>query len=64
MQAWRSKAWPAGTYSIASFVLSRKAGGRTQLAFTHVGVPAFDFKDISQGWRTFYWNPIKAYLKK
>jgi activator of HSP90 ATPase len=64
VQAWRSKAWPAGTFSIASFAFSRQAGGKTKLAFTHVGVPAFDFKDINQGWRTFYWNPIKAYLKK
>ncbi len=64
VQAWRSKTWPAGTYSIASFAFSRKAGGRTKLVFTHVGVPAFDFKDVNKGWRTFYWNPIKAYLKK
>jgi activator of HSP90 ATPase len=64
VQAWRSKAWPAGAYSIASFAFSRKAGGRTKLAFTHVGVPAFDFKDINQGWPTYYWDPIKAYLKK
>jgi activator of HSP90 ATPase len=64
VQAWRGKRWPAGAYSIASFNLSRKAGGKTTLAFTHIGVPASSFKDIDKGWRTFYWEPIKAYLKK
>jgi activator of HSP90 ATPase len=64
IQAWRSKHWPAGIYSIASFVLSRKAGGRTKISFTQVGVPAANFKDISEGWRKYYWKPLKAYLEK
>jgi uncharacterized protein YndB with AHSA1/START domain len=64
VQAWRSKTWPAGTYSVVSFAFSRKAGGKTKLVLTHVGVPASDFKGVSKGWPTFYWKPIKAYLEK
>jgi hypothetical protein len=29
-----------------------------------VGVPASRFKDINEGWKTFYWKPLKAYLEK
>jgi len=64
VQAWRSQTWPEGAYSIVTFALSRKKGGRTSLAFTQVGVPASDFRDISKGWRTFYWTPLKAYLER
>ena len=64
VQAWRSSHWPAGTHSLVTFALSAKAGGRTRISFTHVGVPASNLKDISEGWRTYYWKPLKAYLEK
>jgi uncharacterized protein YndB with AHSA1/START domain len=64
VQAWRGKGWPAGVFSIVTFALARSAGGRTRLTLTHVGVPASSYKGIKQGWRTFYWAPLKAYLAK
>jgi uncharacterized protein YndB with AHSA1/START domain len=64
VQAWRAKSWKAGVYSVATFTFARKAGGRTRLSLTHVGVPPSDFKDVSKGWPTFYWKPLKAYLEK
>jgi len=63
VQAWRSQTWPEGMFSIVTFALKRSKGGRTRLSFTQVGVPVSDFKDISKGWRTYYWKPLKAYLK-
>jgi len=63
VQAWRAKGWPAGVYSVASFVLSGRAGGKTRITFTHVGVPPRSFKGINEGWRTYYWRPLKAYLE-
>ena len=64
VQAWRSKNWPAGTYSIVTFALSRMAGGRTRLSFTQLGVPASDVKEKTAGWHKAYWKPLKAYLEK
>ena len=64
VQAWRGKNWPAGTFSVATFALARAAGGRTRIAFTHVGVPASKVKDINMGWKKFYWKPLKAHLEK
>ncbi|MCI4372284.1 MAG: SRPBCC domain-containing protein [Thermoplasmata archaeon] len=60
--AWRSSGWPAGHYSIAQFVLTKVAGG-TRLEFSQFGIPASDFASISDGWRQYYWAPLKEYLE-
>ena len=62
VQAWRSRNWPKGTYSIVAFKLSKAAGGRTTLRFSQVGVPTNDYRDKNKGWRTHYWEPLKRYL--
>jgi uncharacterized protein YndB with AHSA1/START domain len=64
VQAWRSNGWPKGTFSIATFALSKAKGGKTKLAFTQVGVPASSLKGIGKGWQIYYWKPLKAYLEK
>lgn len=61
--AWRSSGWPEGSYSIAQFNLKKVKGG-TQIEFLQYGIPSSDFKDISEGWRQYYWAPIKAYFQK
>jgi len=63
VQAWRSRDWPKGTYSIVTFKLAKLAGGKTKLMFTQTGVPANDFKAKNEGWRTHYWEPLKRYLE-
>jgi len=47
-----------------TFALAKKSGGRTQLCFTQVGVPANDYADKNKGWRTHYWQPLKKFLEK
>ena len=64
VQAWRSRDWPAGTFSVVTFALSRGPRGGTRLSFTQTGVPASDCRDKGEGWRTHYWKPHKAYLEK
>jgi uncharacterized protein YndB with AHSA1/START domain len=63
VQAWRSRDWPKGYFSIVTFALARSAGGRTRLSFTHLGVPAGDYKAKNAGWRSHYWKPLKTYLE-
>jgi activator of HSP90 ATPase len=62
VQVWRARDWPAGTFSLVTFALARASGGRTKLTFTHVGVPASDYKSKCEGWRTFYWERMRKYL--
>ena len=64
VQAWRSRGWPPGHYSIVTFQLAKRPGGRTQLRFTQAGVPANDYAAKNQGWRTHYWQPLKKFLEK
>jgi len=64
VQAWRSQGWTDGHYTIVTFALSKKSGGRTQLRFTQVGVPVNDYAKKNQGWRERYWQPLKKFLEK
>jgi uncharacterized protein YndB with AHSA1/START domain len=64
VQAWRSQGWPHAHYSIVTFALSKKSGGKTELHFTQIGVPADDYADKNKGWRTHYWEPLKKFLEK
>jgi uncharacterized protein YndB with AHSA1/START domain len=63
VQAWRSRDWPKGHYSVVTFALARSAGGRTKLSFTHLGLPDGDFKAKNAGWRSHYWKPLMAFLE-
>lgn len=64
IQAWRGRDWPDGHYSIVTFALAGKPGGKTELRFTQIGVPADDYASKTKGWRTHYWEPLKQFLEK
>ena len=58
VQKWRAANWPAGVYSKATFALAKATGG-TRISFTQTGVPSEFFGEISEGWRAFYWGPLR-----
>ena len=63
VQTWRANGWPKGAYSKATFALSKAAGG-TKITFTQTGVPSEAYKEISSGWKAYYWTPLrKAFAK-
>ena len=63
VQSWRLSDWPAGHYSRATFSL-KEIDGSTRLTFTQTGVPEESYQDVSQGWRDYYWEPMKEMLEK
>lgn len=63
VQTWRASDWQAGHYSRVTFSLKKIQTG-TRLTFTQTGVPAEHYDDISQGWRDYYWAPMKEMLEK
>jgi len=63
VQTWHASDWPEGHYSKVTFSLKEINGG-TKLTFTQAGVPEEQYDDISQGWRDFYWMPMKEMLEK
>lgn len=63
VQSWRYSDWPKGHYSKATFSLGKISIG-TRLTFTQSGVPEEFYEDIRQGWRDYYWGPMKEMLEK
>jgi len=65
VQAWRCEmeGWPKDHYSKATFALSRGKDGGTKLSFMQTGVPTSCAKSIANGWRDYYWNPMKEMLE-
>ena len=63
VQTWRAGDWPEGHYSTVTFSLKASDGG-TLLTFTQKGVPEEQYNDISQGWKDYYWTPLKKMFGK
>ena len=64
VQQWRGdeEGWPEDHFSIATFSF-KAVGKKTRLTFAQSGIPA-EFADaIAQGWKDFYWEPLRAYLE-
>jgi uncharacterized protein YndB with AHSA1/START domain len=64
VQAWHSQNWPKETWSVISLKLARSPGNKTKLSFLQTGVPADDYKEKNNGWRTHYWDRLKKYLEQ
>ena len=64
VQSWRGsdEGWEPDHYSTATFSLEAIDGG-TRLTLVQTGVPEKSFEDISEGWRTYYWTPMKQMLE-
>jgi activator of HSP90 ATPase len=63
VQSWRGSDWPKGHYSKVTFSLKKVKNG-THLTFRQSGLPENYYKDINQGWRDYYWEPMKEILEK
>jgi activator of HSP90 ATPase len=62
VQSWRYSDWPQGHYSTVTFLLEPSVQG-TRLTFTQMDIPDFKFEDIKQGWKEYYWKPMKEILE-
>jgi activator of HSP90 ATPase len=63
VQGWRGndEKWPKGYYSTVRFRFTKVTRG-TRLDFLHSGVPAPAYEEIRDGWREYYWEPLKLAL--
>ncbi len=61
VQSWRGEDWPAGHYSTLTGQLLPATGG-TKLLFSQTNVPASVAKSVAEGWRDYYWEPMKKIL--
>lgn len=58
VQEWRASDWEEGENSLVTFDFMKTKTG-TRITFTHKNVPANQLKSISNGWKEFYWEPLK-----
>lgn len=63
VQTWRASDWPEGHYSTITYVLKPAVGG-TKLMFSQKGIPESEVAAVSDGWKTYYWQPLKDFLEK
>lgn len=61
VQTWRAQDWPADHFSTIKLQLLPTPKG-TKVIFTQTDVPAGKAKSIAQGWKDYYWQPLKRYF--
>jgi activator of HSP90 ATPase len=62
VQAWRSSAWKKADPDSILVVRFQKARDGAAAHLAHVGVPPYDLKGVTQGWKKYYWEPWRKYL--
>jgi len=64
VQRWRSTHFnPIDLDSILILTFSQE-GKQGRIDLLHVNVPVQDYKGVTNGWKKYYWTPLRAYLKK
>jgi len=64
VQTWRSTYFKkTDPDSILVMTFTKIAGG-ARIDLAHVNVAAQDHKGVTNGWKQYYWDPWRAYLKK
>ncbi|QQP58082.1 Activator of 90 kDa heat shock protein ATPase -like protein 1 [Caligus rogercresseyi] len=58
VQKWRLKSWPQGHYSLVEISIAQ-AKDETQLSLSQKGIPEKELENTTQGWKGYYWIPIK-----
>jgi len=63
VQGWHfaEDGWPEGHFSICTFLFEKVPTG-TKLSFTQTDVPERNVESLKNGWKLYYWQPMKAYL--
>ena len=63
-QEWTSTDFTEGTLPSRFEITLKEAKGGTELTMIHSGVPEDAAEDIGQGWKDYYWEPMKKYFKE
>lgn len=64
VQRWRSCEFydtDADSILILTFV---PVGNKSRIDMVHANVPKQDFKGVTEGWKKYYWQPLRKYLKQ
>jgi activator of HSP90 ATPase len=62
VQEWSTSEWPDGYPPSILTITLRGIGGKTELTMVHSRVPKSQMKSYADGWKDWYWNPLKEYF--
>jgi activator of HSP90 ATPase len=64
VQAWHfaEDGWPDDHFSVCTFLFEEK-DKKTKLTFLQTEVPEHKVEDIKEGWKEYYWEAMKEFLK-
>jgi len=64
VQAWRTSEFADDDPDSHLEVLLNKTKGGTKVILTHINIPAGQADSYKQGWKDFYFKPMKKYFGK
>lgn len=64
VQTWRSLDFPEGAPDSRLEVALRPAGSGTEVTLLHSEIPEGQVEDYAQGWRDYYFVPMKRYFEE
>jgi activator of HSP90 ATPase len=62
VQAWRSSGWKKSDPDSILTLAFRDEDGAGVIELAHINVPEHDHAGVTQGWREYYWKPLRAWL--
>lgn len=63
IQTWHSTDFPKGAEDSLLEIILEKSGKGTKLSLTHSNIPEGQEDSYKQGWKDFYFTPMKEYFK-
>jgi activator of HSP90 ATPase len=63
VQRWRSTGWKKGDSDSILVLTFTDVGIKGQIDLYHANVPEHDHAGVTNGWKSYYWKPLKAYLR-
>lgn len=64
VQSWRSMQFRDDDPDSTLILTFSTEGDEGRIDLVHLDVPDHDFEGVTEGWRKFYWEPWREYLKK
>jgi activator of HSP90 ATPase len=61
---WKTTEWPAGYPASVVELKLKPKGKQTELTMVHSKVPAEQAEEYAEGWRDYYWEPMKEHFRK
>ena len=64
LQSWRTSEFPKESPDSLVEIVLEKKGRSTRMTLLHTNIPDGQAENYKQGWKDFYFKPMKKYFKK